>query len=139
MSVKLIALDLDGTTFADDLVISERLRKAISDAQVSGVIVTIATGRMLAPARKFAADLHIDQPLICYQGALIAQSKTGEVLYHKTVPVEDTRSIIRETKARGLHLNLYLNDRLYVDHMTPEASYYARINMDLHINEVGDL
>ena len=33
MTVKLIALDLDGTIFGDDLVISPRYAKAIVDAQ----------------------------------------------------------------------------------------------------------
>ncbi|HEY0070079.1 MAG TPA: HAD hydrolase family protein, partial [Chloroflexia bacterium] len=59
MKVKLLALDLDGTIFTDDLIISERTRKAIREAQERGVLVTIATGRMFAAARKVAGDLGI--------------------------------------------------------------------------------
>lgn len=139
MTVKLLALYLDGTVFADDLVISDRMMKAIAASQEKGVIVTLATGRMFRSARLFAADLHIAEPLICYQGAFIAHSVTGEVLYHKTVSLEDTRSIIHETERRALHLNIYVNDELYVSHMTPEALYYSQINMDMPIHEVGNL
>src|SRR4051812_2079908 len=104
MNIKLIALDLDGTIFADDLIISERMRQAIRDAQAAGVVVIIATGRMFRSARQIAADLDIKEHLICYQGAMMAHSATGEILYHKTVPLDLTRQIIRETVEKGLHL-----------------------------------
>lgn len=139
MTIRLLALDLDGTLFGDDLVIVDRLRSAIKAAQDKGVVVTIATGRMFRSARQVARDLDIAEPLICYQGALIQHSATGDVLYHKTVPLEISKEIIRETTERGLHLNVYLNDDLYVDQVTPEARYYSQINMDLPITEVGDL
>lgn len=139
MSIKLLALDLDGTIFGDDLVISERTRRAILRAQQQGVLVTIATGRMFVSARQIAADLSIDAPLICYQGALVRHSATGETLYHKTVPNRFAHEIIAKTEQLGLHLNLYLNDAIYAAQITPEALFYSRINMGLQINEVGNL
>jgi len=139
MSIKLLALDLDGTIFGDDLIISDRVRAAIRAAQEQSVIVTIATGRMFRAARFIAADLALDEPLICYQGALVKHSSTEEVLYHRTVPLPLTHDLITAITARGLHLNIYLNDRLYVSHDTPEARFYSRINMDLPIHMVGDL
>lgn len=139
MTIKLLALDLDGTLFGDDLLITDRSRAAIQAAQEKGVLVTIATGRMYTSARKIAAELHIEAPLICYQGALIRHSRTAETLYHKTVPTQLAHEIIRETERRKLHLNVYLNDVLYVARITPEARFYSQINMDLEITEVGDL
>lgn len=139
MTVKLLALDLDGTIFTDDLLISERTRHAIRAAQDKGVLVTIATGRMFHSARKIAHDLCIAAPLICYQGALVRHSETDEKLYHKTVPNDLAHEIISATEARGLHLNVYLDDVLYVARATPEARFYSKINMDLPLIEVGDL
>ncbi len=43
--IKLIALDLDGTTFNSEKVITERTREAIAEAIKKGVIVMPATGR----------------------------------------------------------------------------------------------
>lgn len=43
--IKLVALDLDGTTFNSEKVITERTRKAIAAAIKKGVIVMPATGR----------------------------------------------------------------------------------------------
>jgi Cof subfamily protein (haloacid dehalogenase superfamily) len=139
MTVKLLALDLDGTIFGDDLIISRRVRDAILRAQRAGVVVTIATGRMFRAARLIAADLGLREPLICYQGALIQHSATSEVLYHRTVPLVLCHDLIDATNLRQLHLNVYLNDELYVSHETPEARYYSQINMDLPVHIVGDL
>ena len=45
MAIKLIALDLDGTTLNDDRVISRANREALEAAIEKGVNVVIATGR----------------------------------------------------------------------------------------------
>jgi Cof subfamily protein (haloacid dehalogenase superfamily) len=139
MTIKLLALDLDGTIFGDDLIISDRVRSAIRKAQEQGVIVTIATGRMFHSARTVAAELSLHEPLICYQGALVQDSVSGEILYHKTIPLHLAHEIISETSRRSLHLNLYMNDRFFVEHNSPEARFYARINAGLEVNVVGDL
>ncbi|MEO8285695.1 MAG: Cof-type HAD-IIB family hydrolase [Chloroflexota bacterium] len=139
MTIKLLALDLDGTLFGDDLIISDRIRAAIMAAQQKGVIVTIATGRMFRSARHVAAKLSLDEPLICYQGALIQHSISREVLYHKTVPIHLAHEIISATADRSLHLNMYVGDELYVAADNPQARYYADINMDLQLHIVDDL
>ncbi len=139
MTIKLLALDLDGTIFGDDLHITPRTHKAIADAQTMGVIVTIATGRMFRAARYIASDLKIDGPIICYQGALIRDPLTEETLLHKTIPYLLAQDVIRLTSSTNLHLNVYLNDNLYVEKLTPEAEFYAQINMDLPLNVVGNL
>jgi Cof subfamily protein (haloacid dehalogenase superfamily) len=139
MTIKLLALDLDGTIFGDDLLIAPRTRKAIADAQAVGVIVTIATGRMFRAASHIAAELNIQGPLICYQGALVKDACTGETLLHKTIPHHLADEVVKLTSGQALHLNVYLDDSLYVEKVTPEARFYAQINMDLPLNVVGDL
>ncbi len=139
MTVKLLALDLDGTIFGDDLLISEKTRRAIRAAQERGVLVTIATGRMYTSAAQVAGDLSVNAPIICYQGALIRDNRTGETLLHKTVPALLAHAVMDEVDRLGLHLNVYLDDKLYVARMTPEALFYSQINRDLHVSEVGDL
>ena len=48
MTIKLVALDLDGTTLNNDRVISERNREAMRRAAEQGVNIVIATGRPLS-------------------------------------------------------------------------------------------
>lgn len=139
MTIKLLALDLDGTIFSDNLIISDRTRKAIQAAKGMGVLVTIATGRMFTSARKIAVELDIDAPLICYQGAMVRHSGTGEMLFHRTVPRPLAHEIISAARERNLHLNVYLDDRLYVADLTASALYYSQINYGLELTEVDDL
>lgn len=139
MTIKLLALDLDGTLFTDDLIISARARRAIKAAQERGVLVTLATGRMFTAASKIAADLGLVAPLICYQGALVRDGVTGQVLYHQTVPRVLSHEIIAATAQRGLHLNVYMDDHLYVSALSEGARYYSQINYGLTLNVVGDL
>lgn len=139
MTIKLLALDLDGTIYHDDLTVSDRTRAAIAAAQEQGVIVAIATGRMYKSASAIAADLGIHGPMICYQGAMIRDTETGDTLVHTTVPITLAHQVIAEASQRGLHLNIYLNDALYVGEITDEGRFYARINLDLELNVVGEL
>lgn len=139
MPIKLLALDLDGTIFDDNQQVSPAVRQAIADAQAAGVIVTIATGRMFRSARSIAHELNMDGPLICYQGALVMHSKTEQILLHKTVPAPLADEVIRRADEAGLHINVYMDDRLYLDKITTHAEYYARINNDLALDVVGDL
>jgi Cof subfamily protein (haloacid dehalogenase superfamily) len=137
--IRLLAIDLDGTIFGDDLVISPRTRRAIRDSQAGGVVVTIATGRMFRSARQIAADLEIVGPIVCYQGAMVRDAVTGELLLHETIPGDMSHSIIAESDRLGLHLNVYLQDELYVSQANSHAEFYSRINMGLRLTEVGDL
>ena len=135
---KLLALDLDGTLVGDDLVISEEVKIAIARAVEKGVVVTLATGRMFRSAVQFARELNLSAPLICYQGAMVRHSVTGETIYHLPLPLEPARRFIALAQQRGYHLNSYVDDHIYVAEMTEEARYYsdlARVPAEV----VGDL
>jgi Cof subfamily protein (haloacid dehalogenase superfamily) len=135
---RLLALDLDGTLIGPDLTISARTKIAISQLMAQGIIVTIATGRMFQSALPFAKDLNISTPLICYQGAMVANPITKEILYHLPVPLPLARQVIEATREDGLHINAYLDDELYVDRITEEAALYSSISK-VEAHPVGNL
>ena len=137
--IRLIAIDLDGTLFGEDLVISPANRAAIAAAQARGVAVTLATGRMFRSARPYARDLGITTPLICYQGALIRDPVTEATLFHRPLAQPLAREVIALVQAQGLHPNVYLDDTLYADALNPGTEFYSRLNGGLPIHPVGDL
>ena len=57
--IELLALDLDGTMIDETMVLSDRVRQAVTGAQEQGVIVTLATGRMLASTVPYLSLIHI--------------------------------------------------------------------------------
>jgi len=138
LKYRLIATDLDDTLLNNEEAVTPRTREVIRQAQMMGVQVTLATGRMYRSARPYALDLGIDLPLITYQGALVKTSGSGEVLSHHTVPLELAREVIDDGVRCGLTVNLYVDDQLYVSQLTEEARRYAR-KVRVAAEVVGDL
>jgi hypothetical protein len=100
--------------------------------------VLIATGRMFRSVRPYLEAAGIDDPVICYQGAVVADPATGRFLRHEPIPVELARETIAALRDEGFHVNCYVNDELYVARRTPEAARYATFQ-HLPVHEVGDL
>lgn len=135
---KLIAMDLDDTLLDSQLRISPRLKAQIRELRRRGVVITLATGRMYRSARPIALELELDIPLITYQGALIKNCLSGEIIAHRPLPAESAREIIKLAREKELNINFYLNDELYVEQFSPAAEKYARLS-DVPLGLVSDL
>ena len=93
---------------------------------------------MFRSVRPYLEQAGIDDPVVCYQGAVVADPRTGEFLRHEPIPLELARETIAVLQEEGFHVNCYVNDELYVAEVTPEAERYAGFqNLPLHA--VGDL
>ena len=138
MTYRLLAMDLDGTLIGNDLLLSERVKRAVARAAAAGVRPALATGRMFRASLPFARELAITAPLICYQGALIREVEGDRVLYHQPVPLELARDAIAAAQARGLVALGYIDDWCYAGQDTPEAQFYAR-HSRVQPRFVGDL
>jgi Cof subfamily protein (haloacid dehalogenase superfamily) len=97
----------------------------------------IVTGRMYRSAKRYLDDLGLSGPIVCYQGAVVADAE-GHFLRHVPIPLEPAREAIAAIVAGGHHLNVYVDDELYVSEVTPEARAYADFQ-DLPIHPVGDV
>ena len=81
----LLALDLDGTLLTSELEISPVTKKRLKEFRDNGHIVTIATGRPLQGALRYAVELELNVPLILNNGALVADTRGKE---HGLYPVD---------------------------------------------------
>ncbi|HEV2659294.1 MAG TPA: HAD-IIB family hydrolase, partial [Ktedonobacteraceae bacterium] len=72
-SIKLLAIDIDGTLLNPQKQITPRTRAAIQAAHAAGVVVALATARRYRNTAPIAAELGIDIPLVLCDGALIMQ------------------------------------------------------------------
>jgi Cof subfamily protein (haloacid dehalogenase superfamily) len=132
------ACDLDRTLIAGDGMLPPRTEAAIRAARAAGIRVIIVTGRMFVSVRPYVLQAGIDDPVVCYQGAVVAEPDTGHWLRHEPIPVALAKEAIEAIVAEGFHVNVYVNDELFVAQVTPEARSYADFQ-DLAIHEVGDL
>lgn len=139
MKYKLIAADLDGTLMGEDAIISPKVKDAVLQAMEKGVKFTIATGRAFGSTCPFAQELRVNAPLICYQGGLIKDHLSGQVICEQSLPLPLAQKVIRFTQQRGLYLNVYMDDgRAYTERVSPEASYYTAVAKEA-IYPVGDM
>ncbi|RME49846.1 MAG: HAD-IIB family hydrolase, partial [Caldilineae bacterium] len=119
MTPRLLALDLDGTIVADLSTISRRVRAALQQAMARGVTIVLATGREYAVTARFARRLKTNGPLICYQGGLVRDPRTGHTLLAHFIPADLSRRVIRFARARKLPMLLYTADNAFAELPTP--------------------
>jgi Cof subfamily protein (haloacid dehalogenase superfamily) len=93
---------------------------------------------MFRAVRPYLEQAGLDDLVVCYQGAVVAEPATGEFLLHVPIPLAAAREAMDAVLAAGFHLNCYVDDLLYVAEVTPEARRYADFQ-HLEIHAVGDL
>lgn len=138
MSYRLIAMDLDGTLLKEDLSISPLVRRALERAAASGVRLTLATGRGYPSIRRWADDLGITTPVICYQGAVVTDTVTHRRIYERTFGRDVVRDVVAFARGRDLSLTLYVADEIYVEDKRHSDAFYDKwFGLPLHL--VDDL
>ncbi|HEX5275229.1 MAG TPA: Cof-type HAD-IIB family hydrolase [Candidatus Rubrimentiphilum sp.] len=123
----MVAFDLDGTLIGDDLQIRPRVVHAVAAMRERGIQGCIVTGRMFRAALPFARALGFETPIICYQGAAVVDPVKDEVLLDTPLPNAAALEVAAYAKSRGLHVQLYKNDRYYCEERNRYSDYYARL------------
>jgi Cof subfamily protein (haloacid dehalogenase superfamily) len=120
-----------------DSTLHARTIRALRAAQDAGLHVVVVTGRMVKSVRQALEPAGLDAPVICYQGAVVADAD-GTWLRHEPLPLELARETIAVLADEGYSPNVYVDDELYVAEDTEAARAYAALNrIDFHV--VGDL
>jgi Cof subfamily protein (haloacid dehalogenase superfamily) len=115
-----------------------RTRAAIERTRNAGIHVILVTGRMFQSVRPYALEAKIEDPVVCYQGAVVAEPQSGRWLRHVPIPLELAREAIQALTDECFSLNCYVDDELYVAEITPGAQRYAEFQR-LELHPVGDL
>jgi len=91
-SIRLIAVDIDGTLLNPQFQISEPDLTALRSAHAEGIEVILVTGRRHAFALPIAEQLGFDLWLICSNGA-VTRSLTGETFHRDLLPLQTCRDL----------------------------------------------
>jgi len=127
MAIKLVAIDLDDTLLGTDLKISDGAVRSIRELRERGIWITLATGRMFRSARPYALELGMDVPLITYQGALVKNAVSDQVLFHRPVPEPWGHAVGEAAREAGCFYQAYFDDNLYMERLTSEGEAYANM------------
>jgi Cof subfamily protein (haloacid dehalogenase superfamily) len=126
MSIRLLALDLDGTLLNSRGEVSEGNRRALEEARKRGVLVAVVTGRRFRDARPLALELGLDVPLISHNGALTKHARTLETVAVTLLPLREAREVLRIGRERNL------------DAMISDDPFGAGVLVYDHINDDND-
>lgn len=142
--IKLLALDLDGTTLNSLGQVPDYNREAIRAAEEAGVLVTIATGRRFRDAQPVGIDLGLNAPLITHNGGLLKFAESEETVHCSLLSTETSLEVVRVGKAFGGDalvstdphgLGTLLYDRISDDNIPLKK--YLRWSENLHGIEIG--
>ncbi|MFB3852832.1 MAG: Cof-type HAD-IIB family hydrolase [Vicinamibacterales bacterium] len=96
MSIRLIALDIDGTLLDSEWQVPDANRDAVARAVACGIEVALVTGRRFDFARPVADQLASPVTLIVSNGALV-KSPDGTTRLAHLLPVELARRVLEAT------------------------------------------
>ena len=123
--IKLIVTDIDGTILPYDGVFHPEVLDCINKLKNDGVKVVLATGRMHSSTTPIAQKLGLDTPVISYQGGLI-KDIDGKTLYQSDLDKDIAKEIIHWARENKIHLNLYIDDKLYVEEDDDIIKFYIK-------------
>ena len=120
--------DFDGTLVRADGTVSEGNRRAIEAYRGAGGIFAVVTGRMMTSILPRLRELGLDDGLaVAYQGAMIADVRTGELLKSGGFGREEALQCIRYFERCGYHIHVYVGDEFYSNLDDEPLHTYERI------------
>lgn len=124
--IKMIATDIDGTILKWSYDFNPEIKKCIKELQQKGIKVVLVTGRMHCAALGIAKELGIDTPIVSYQGGMVKEiCNCNDVLYRKDMNPDRAFEIITWARENNVHINLYMDDVLYVEEDTETVRKYT--------------
>ena len=120
---QLICSDIDGTLLDKNRQLAQRTITVLK-AVKEDVQIVLASSRMPKAMKHLQAELDITQnPLICYNGALVLDYSTDEIktLLSLDIPMKVLDFILKTAKNTNIHVSIYRNDEWYVE----ELDYWA--------------
>jgi len=122
--IKLVVTDIDGTLMEMNGKLPQENIEIIQKLQEKDIKLVLATGRMFNAAIPVHQELHLDTPMICYQGAMIRDEK--EIYFEQNIPKQNVIELIKHIRKYNAHINLYLKDRLIVENDDKYIQEYAK-------------
>ena len=133
--IKMVATDIDGTLLKWSFEYTPEVKDAIKKLQKKGVKVVLVTGRMHCAALGIAKELGITEPIVSYQGGMIKEfHKCDDVLMRCDMDSEKALEIIDWAHRNNVHINLYMDDVLYVEEDSETIRRYTDARfIDYHV------
>jgi Cof subfamily protein (haloacid dehalogenase superfamily) len=127
VNYRLLALDVDGTLLDSAHALRPRVAAAVRAAQEAGLIVALATGKLLDSVRPLLAELGVRGPQIVLNGAATVRSDTDEALRFVPLHPADYRTVIEAVRRADptVLISCFTLDGIYMDCDHPLIGIFA--------------
>ena len=143
MSIKLVAIDIDGTLLNSKKEITPSVFEAIQDAKAAGVKIVITTGRPIAGVSKLLKELHLMDPgdyVITFNGGLVQETATGKELIKDLLDYEDYLDIESLANKLQIHSHAITKDGIYTSTIAiSDATPFMNLNWSICLFITGRL
>ena len=116
MSIKLVAVDIDGTLITNDRKITTEVFHAVQEAKEQGVKVVIATGRPIAGVQNLLEELNLRDAgdyVITFNGGLVQDTATGQEIVKETMTYDDYRDIEYLSRKLNVHMHAITKEGIF--------------------------
>lgn len=118
MDIRMIALDLDGTTFNSKGKLTDHTRTALEAAAKKGVHIVVSTGRSFNSLPEQIRTVNGIEYAITSNGAHINDIKTGEAVYDDYIHPDNIERILDLKKRFGCGIECFIDGQAYIDEPT---------------------
>lgn len=116
MSIKLVAIDLDGTLLNSQHQISPAVKEAITRTHKQGVRIVLASGRPYSGILPYLQELGLDTAsnyCISNNGSVIHQANDGSHLYENLLDFEDYQYFADLANNVGVHMHALADNTMF--------------------------
>lgn len=116
MSIKLVAIDIDGTLLDSNHTIRPKVKETLKQANDSGISIVLCTGRPLPGVTEQLRELELYGPndyVITYNGSLVQATQSKEIISEYTLSYEDFLEIEFMARKNNVHLHTIDDQAIY--------------------------
>ena len=116
MSIRLIAIDMDGTLLNENNLLTPTTIATIKEAKTRGIKIVLCSGRPLTGLQPFFKPLGLTAPgdyAITYNGAMVQHADTGEILLQHSLSYQDYVELTALAAKLGVHSHAEDEARMY--------------------------
>lgn len=109
---KIIAFDIDGTLLTSQEIVSKPTKDILKKLSDEGHHLVICSGRSNEAIKDLIKQIDMDSAfeyIVAFNGAMVENIKTGEVLFEQRLSIEDARNLFDLSNEFELELIVYYN------------------------------
>lgn len=138
MSIKLVAIDVDGTLLNSANQITPAVKEMLQAKKQAGTKIVICTGRPIIGIQQFIEEIGlstVEDYSITYNGSLVQNNASGKVISKHTLTYQDFLDIEYLSRKLGVHLHIQDREAMYtcnrdISKYTIEESYLTGIPLN---------